>query len=231
VAASLRPPTRGQARGFDYTVAHFGKLLPANSGGGGDALRLGVGDALSAGTPLAVAAEALARVLSGAVPSARNASFSLEGGSEATLRDEPRWADEFLKLSGPELARLPLGAAADRRATLSWLHDFGASFKKAPNTLPTPVRIDTLDDGTHVRGPCRARVARACGRAARARLRGGHLDTRANERGCADSPRAFYAVAPRRLSAAPSHFARGSPAPASACRARCRWAQASSLCF
>ena len=151
IAALTRAPARARAqgRGFDWCVAHLGKLLPPTDKGaeGSGPLTVAPGDSLSAPIALDTAADGLARVLRGAVPAARNASFSLHAEGVGA-RADAAWADEFLKLDGPELARLPLRADADARATLLWLRDFGVSLTKpGRDALPTPAQALPTDDG------------------------------------------------------------------------------------
>ncbi|KAJ1641301.1 hypothetical protein T492DRAFT_921716 [Pavlovales sp. CCMP2436] len=148
VIATMNLPLQ-QVRGFDWSVAHLGKLIPAGAAGRAAELAVAPGDVLSGSVSLLVAAEAIARVLGGRVPTARNSSFAVQasGGDQAIATEI--WDDQFLKLVGPELVRLPLKAGADSKALL-WLREFALSFKKAGNTLPTPIDVIPMDDGAKI---------------------------------------------------------------------------------
>lgn len=106
-------------------------------------------------TRLSIAAEALIRAASH--PS-RNASISVlsldtqSSSSSAAGFREPtsaEWDDEFLKVDGPELDRIPLLHASSRQATLR-LYRIAEELQANGSGLITPIKVERYSDGVKI---------------------------------------------------------------------------------
>jgi hypothetical protein len=132
-------------QGFDYTFVRVGKL----QGQGPAGVAMEYGDALQGDTPRSLAEEAIMQSLHQL--GARNSSFSIVGGAVgSSAPDQATWDDQFLRLVGPELLRVPLDNVVTEGPLGAFilLRDWAERWKRPKSGLTTPVKISIPDDHT-----------------------------------------------------------------------------------
>lgn len=148
-AAEQEAILRSQKAGEElpaYAVARFGKLTDgggmAAAGAASQRVELAPGDALSADIPAAAASSVLVEAL--LRDEAINATFSAATGQAVS------WDDEFVKLVGPELLRLPLARTSATEAA-EWLRVWAQLFLRPGSGLTTPVQVVDIEGGVLLR--------------------------------------------------------------------------------
>ena len=151
-AAEQEVILRAKGRLPSFSVVRVGKLVDAD---GAPRAEIASGDALQGDVTIGSASSVLLQSLSR--QEAVNASFSVAPLAKdlvgAAAPDESHWADEFLKLVGPELYRRALGgdaAAIDGDELRGWLREFALRFVQPGAGLTTPVELDDLEGGRGV---------------------------------------------------------------------------------
>jgi hypothetical protein len=152
-AAEQEVILRAKGRLPSFSVVRVGKLVDAD--GAPRRAEIASGDALQGDVTIGSASSVLLQSLSR--QEAVNASFSVAPLARdlvgAAAPDESHWADEFLKLVGPELYRRALGgdaAAIDGDELRGWLREFALRFVQPGAGLTTPVELDDLEGGRGV---------------------------------------------------------------------------------
>jgi len=132
-----------------HAIVRVGKLEDGPETGG--RITLAPGDDFDGRTSLTGAAQAVAEVLSR--PEAVNASMSLVQPADAyggVASGADFWDDEFLKLVGPELLRVPLQRVTADEA-VGWLRGFAKDFLRPGKKLTTPVEVVDIPGGAMLR--------------------------------------------------------------------------------
>eukprot|EP01038_Epipyxis_sp_PR26KG_P013061 gene13061-17504_t len=97
-------------------------------------------------TRLSSAAQALLR---SAVDSHRNSTISVLSNNNKVLPTDEDWSDEFLKLYGPELYRIPIRFASYFQS-LRAVTRIASSFLTPGNGLITPIKIENFNNGVRI---------------------------------------------------------------------------------
>ena len=112
---------------------------------------LAPGDDSDGRSSVQAAAQVVAQVL--ARPEAVNATLSVVQPADALGAPAPAapfWDDEFLKLVGPELLRVPLRSLAAAEA-VTWLRGFARDFLRPGRGLTTPIEVSDVPGGVVLR--------------------------------------------------------------------------------
>ena len=112
---------------------------------------LAPGDDFDGRSSVQAAAQVVAQVL--ARPEAVNATLSVVQPADALgapAPSAPFWDDEFLKLVGPELLRVPLRSLAAAEA-VTWLRAFARDFLRPGRGLTTPIEVSDVPGGVVLR--------------------------------------------------------------------------------
>ena len=152
---------RRQVPGF--SIVRLGKLAAPSPAESYDQVRLeslraelepgdALGGELRPDTAAAVIVQTLMR------PEAINSTFSL-GPVPSTpvgdfmpssISDDAYWADQWLKLIGPEVYRRPLTILRAEEAA-TWLQEWARLFLRPGRQLTTPIAVQNMDDGVLIR--------------------------------------------------------------------------------
>ena len=135
-----------------HSIVRIGKLeAPKRGGAAAGVVTLAPGDDFDGRSSVEAVAQVVAEVL--ARPEAVNASLSVVQPADslgAAAAAAPFWDDEFVKLVGPELLRVPLQSlSADEAVT--WLRAFARDFLRPGRGLTTPVEVTDVSGGVVLR--------------------------------------------------------------------------------
>lgn len=123
---------------LDYTICKLGELKPSVSGD----LGLKPGDSLDGELQTDTAVKVLQQTIA-LQATARNATFSVVGGSTGLPATQEEWDEAFVSLSGPEVWRKELtGTKVEQYGRLiEYLHEWG-SLPESSKALTTPIRVE-----------------------------------------------------------------------------------------
>jgi hypothetical protein len=119
---------------LDYTICKLGDVK--------EPFQLSPGDSVDGSVTVETALKVLEQAIA-MQPPARNATFSVAGSLSPAEQSQDVLDDLFLKLDGPELARIPIGQG-DFDQFVKYLCEWADLLASTGKGLTTPVRAETL---------------------------------------------------------------------------------------